>query len=273
VHDDFPIAVSSCGLADIAAALEAGPASAQMQPNAAGIRVARAARTNHAPKLDGTLDDPVWQAAAPVDDFRQREPFETQPATERTDVRILYDARHIYFGVHCYDDWSGTVATQLRRDLSMDLDDNFSIMIDPTLSRRSGYIFQVNPLGTQRDGQVIEEQAPNTGDSIVDPSWDGLWMSDAKITSDGWTATIRRWSSSSIIFRKRVTGTPPCDPQLIPTTKQNRSVHLHAKRLPRQRLSSSRPLVQNRRICCRISHLLRRSSSELARTRCVAASK
>lgn len=161
-----------------------------MQPNAAGIRVARTARTNHAPKLDGTLDDPIWQAAAPVDDFRQREPFETQPATERTDVRILYDARHIYFGVHCYDDPSGIVATQLRRDLSMDLDDNFSIMIDPTLSRRSGYIFQVNPLGTQRDGQVIEEQAPNTGDSIVDPSWDGLWMSAAKITSDGWTAII-----------------------------------------------------------------------------------
>jgi len=72
----------------------------------------------------------------------------------------------------------------------MDLDDNFTIMIDSSLSRRSGYIFQVNALGTQRDGQVIEEQAPTTGDSIVDPSWDGLWISAAKITSDGWTATI-----------------------------------------------------------------------------------
>ena len=122
-------------------------------------------------------------------DFRQREPLETQPATERTEVRILYDSRHIYFGVHCYDDPSRIVANELRRDLSMDLDDNFAILIDPTLSHRSGYIFQVNPLGTQRDGEVIEEQAPAT-DSIVDPSWDGLWISAAKITSDGWTATI-----------------------------------------------------------------------------------
>ena len=174
----------------IAAAAAATVASAQIQPQTGGTRVATAHRTDHAPRLDGTLDDPVWKTASPLDDFRQREPFETQPATERTEVRILYDARHIYFGVHCYESPSGIVATQLRRDLSMDLDDNFTIMIDPTFSRRNGYIFQVNALGTQRDGQVIEEQAPTTGDSIVDPSWDGLWISAAKITSDGWTATI-----------------------------------------------------------------------------------
>ena len=71
----------------------------------------------------------------------------------------------------------------------MDLDDNFAIMIDPTLSRRNGYIFEVNPLGTQRDGEIIEEQAPQI-DSIVEASWDELWISAAKITSDGWTATI-----------------------------------------------------------------------------------
>src|SRR5712671_2591970 len=49
-----------------------------------------------------------------------------------------------------YDgDPGAIVATQLRRDLSMDLDDNFAIMIDPTLGHRNGYIFEVNPLGTQ----------------------------------------------------------------------------------------------------------------------------
>jgi hypothetical protein len=140
--------------------------------------------------MDGTLDDPVWKTAPVLDDFRQREPFETQAATEKTEVRILYDHRHIYFGIHCYDAPSGIIATQLLRDISMDLDDNFAIMIDPTLSHRNGYIFQINPLGTQRDGEVIEEQAPTTTDFIVDPNWDGLWISAAKITPDGWTATI-----------------------------------------------------------------------------------
>ena len=164
---------------------------------AAQVQVSDAARSVtaihavQAPRVDGTLDDPIWQTAEIVSDFRQREPQETSAATEKTEVRILYDSRHVYFGIHCYDQTpSAIVATQLRRDLTMDLDDNFAIMIDPALGHRNGYIFEVNPLGTQRDGEVIEEQAPLGTDSIVDPSWDGLWISAAKMTNDGWTATV-----------------------------------------------------------------------------------
>ncbi|MBV8205467.1 MAG: carbohydrate binding family 9 domain-containing protein [Acidobacteria bacterium] len=159
------------------------------QPGAA--RLAHAARTQHAPKIDGTLDDPAWAAAPAIGDFRQKEPLEIEPATERTEVRVLYDGTHIYFGIHCFDrDPKAIVATQLRRDLSQDLDDNFAIMIDPALSRRNGYIFQINALGTERDGEVIEEREPSSGDSIVDADWDGRWISAARITDDGWTATV-----------------------------------------------------------------------------------
>jgi hypothetical protein len=164
---------------------------AQVSPQNLAERVTGAVRTDRPPRLDGTLGDPVWENAAPIGDFRQREPNETTPATEKTEVRILYDSRHVYFGIHCYErDPGAIVATELRRDLSMDLDDNFAIMIDPTQSHRNGYIFEINPLGTQRDGEVIEEQGPPATDSIVDPSWDGLWISAAKITADGWTATV-----------------------------------------------------------------------------------
>jgi len=170
----------------------AGLLNAQSEAPVNGTRVAMAARADHAPKVDGTLEDPLWATAPTVSDFRQREPLETQAATERTEVHILYDSRHVYFGIRCYDrDPKAIVATQLRQDISQDFDDNFAIMIDPTLSHRSGYIFEVNPLGTQRDGEIIEEQAPPQTDSIVDPSWDGLWISAAKVTSDGWTATVQ----------------------------------------------------------------------------------
>jgi uncharacterized protein DUF5916 len=166
-------------------------AEAQLELPANGSRQARAVRAERPPRIDGTLDDALWQTAPAVADFRQREPLQTEPATDKTEVHILYDSRHIYFGIHCYDaDPKSIVATQLRQDLSQDLDDNFAIMIDPTLSRRNGYIFQVNPLGTQRDGEVVEEQAPPANDSIVDPSWDGLWVSAAKVANDGWTATV-----------------------------------------------------------------------------------
>jgi Domain of unknown function (DUF5916)/Carbohydrate family 9 binding domain-like len=157
----------------------------------ASSRTATAARADHPPRLDGTLDDPLWATAPLISDFRQREPHETQPATENTEVRILYDSRHLYIGIHCYDSSpNAIVATQLRRDLSQDLDDNFAIAIDSTLSHRNAYVFQVNPLGTQRDGRIVEEQAPLQNDSIIDPNWDGLWNSAAKTTADGWTATL-----------------------------------------------------------------------------------
>jgi Domain of unknown function (DUF5916) len=163
----------------------------QTRPVANPPRVAVAVRAERPPRLDGTLNDPIWSTAPVLEDFRQREPLEAQAATEKTEIRILYDSRHIYFGVHCHDAApKAIVATQLRRDLSQDLDDNFAVVIDPTLSHRSGYVFEVNPLGTQRDGEIIEERAPPQDDSIVDSSWDGLWNSAAKITDDGWTATI-----------------------------------------------------------------------------------
>jgi hypothetical protein len=165
--------------------------NAQQESRPNGVSVALAVLAKRPPRLDGTLNDVIWTTAAAVADFRQREPLETQPATEKTEVHILYDSHHIYFGVHCYDHDPGSiVATQLRQDLSQDLDDNFAVLIDPTLSHRNGFIFQVNPLGTQRDGEVIEEHLPPPGDSIVDASWDGVWISAAQITTDGWTATI-----------------------------------------------------------------------------------
>jgi hypothetical protein len=165
--------------------------SAQVEPLPGANRTAIAVRAEHPPKIDGTLDDPIWKTAPAINGFRQREPLETQPATEKTEVHILYDARHVYFGIHCYDsDPKSIIATQLRQDLSQDFDDNFAVVIDPALSRRNGYVFQVNPLGTQRDGQIVEEIAPQN-DSIVDSSWDGLWMSAAKVTDDGWTATLK----------------------------------------------------------------------------------
>ena len=68
--------------------------SAQAQARSAPplSRVARPARTDHAPKIDGTLDDPAWKTAPLVDNFLQKEPLQGTPATEKTEVRILYDS-------------------------------------------------------------------------------------------------------------------------------------------------------------------------------------
>jgi len=166
-----------------------GHASAQNAKTLAAGQSAEAVRVDRAPKLDGTLDDPLWESAKPITDFRQREPQEGEPATEKTEVRILYTRHAVYFGIHCFDsEPSRIIATELRRDVSQDLDDHFEILINSNHDRRSGYIFEINPLGTQSDGLVEEQTASQ--DTVFDPGWDGVWTSEARITQDGWTATI-----------------------------------------------------------------------------------
>jgi len=158
-------------------------------------RVAEAVRVDHPPTLNGTLDDPLWQSGKPITNFRQREPHEGELATEKTEVRILYTRTAVYFGIHCYDSEPTRIsATELRRDASQDLDDHFEILIDSNNDHRDAYLFEFNPLGTQNDGLIVDEfGAKGTAspqDLDFDSGWDGVWTSEAHITSDGWTATV-----------------------------------------------------------------------------------
>lgn len=173
----------SVGLAAFALAVHASTSMADEAQ--ASARSAVAVRVDTAPRLDGTLDDPVWVRGIPVTDFRQREPREGEIATERTSVVILYDRSRLFFGVHCFDaSPAGIVATELRRDTDASIDDSFAVLISPTHDGRSAYTFTVNPLGTQFDALVAEEGTVN------DSAWDGVWESNAVRTRDGWTATI-----------------------------------------------------------------------------------
>ena len=155
------------------------------------LRIAQATRVDTAPKVDGTLADPLWSKATPIVNFLQREPYEGQSPTEKTEIRILYTKREVYFGITCLDsNPKGIIATELRRDVSQELDDNFEIVIDSAYDRRNAYVFQVNPLGTQRDALITEEQVTDSGLGDGDPGWDGVWTSEARISESGWTATI-----------------------------------------------------------------------------------
>ena len=98
-------------------AAAAGRARAQdAPPDAAESRAARVARLRQrtwevtaapvegALRLDGRMDEPAWQRATPIRDFYQRERNEGLPATEPTEVRVLYDQKNLYIGFHCLDD-------------------------------------------------------------------------------------------------------------------------------------------------------------------------
>lgn len=148
-------------------------------------RVIDAVRTPVCPQIDGSLEDSVWQALPFQGDFVQREPAEGAPASEPTQVGILYDEENLYLGVKCYDsEPHRVVAREMLRDTQLDDDDNFEIVIDSYRDRRSGFYFVVNPHGAKRDA-VFSNEGRN-----FNPAWDGIWRCRAQVNRLGWFAEI-----------------------------------------------------------------------------------
>jgi hypothetical protein len=183
-------AQSLCRLVLLSVSAISTLAAPHLSPQQSTAASAQATRVDRAPQLDGTLDDPLWQLARPITEFFQKEPNEGQPATEKSEVRILYSRNEVYFGIVCFESEPKKIAArELRRDVSQELDDHFEIVIDSSRNRRNAYVFQINPLGTQRDALITDEQEPgDSGDG--DSGWDGVWTSRARITAEGWTATV-----------------------------------------------------------------------------------
>ena len=117
-----------------------------------------AARAAEAPRVDGRLDDPAWRDAPVIGGFVQHEPFEGRPATERTEVRIVFDDDAVYIGAWLYDtDPAGIVRGETRRDVRLEDSDAFLVVFDTYLDRQNALVFGTTPAGIEYDGQVVRE--------------------------------------------------------------------------------------------------------------------
>ncbi len=166
-------------------------------------KVAAATEVAQPPTLDGNvLNDPAWRGVVPLSGFIQSAPDEGQPATERTEVRVVFTEDTIYFGVICYDaDPSGIIMTDSRRDSSMNTADSFQMILDTFSDRQNGFVFGTTPAGQEYDGQVTDEGGGSSlfgggggggfsrgSGSGFNLNWDGAWQVATAITDAGWTA-------------------------------------------------------------------------------------
>lgn len=157
-------------------------AAAQAPPVLAAHRI----RDDQRVALDGRLDEDVWTSAVPATGFRQQDPLNGEPATEATEVRVLFDHARLVVGVRCFDsDPARVLGNQMQRDQSLASDDRFMLSLDTYANGRTGYYFEVNPSGAMGDGLVLQ----GTGLS-VNRSWDGIWTAKVVRGADGWTAEI-----------------------------------------------------------------------------------
>ena len=144
-----------------------------------------ATRTTSSIEVDGRLTETDWAAAPPIGRFVQYEPDEGLPATESTEVRVLYDSRNLYFGFTCHEtEMERVVANEMRRDARLHENDNVYTMLDTYNDKRSGFFFRVNPLGTRQDTAVTDN-----GDTRKE-NWNAVWEARTALDEDKWTVEI-----------------------------------------------------------------------------------
>jgi len=139
-------------------------------------------RTAEPIRLDASLDEAVWRNADSVTLFRQREPVEGAPASERTVLKAVRDADRLYVAVRAYDrDMPAVRTTQLRRDADLTSDDYITLLIDSYRDRRGAFLFRTNPNGAMWDAQLV-------GLDNLNANWNGIWDVATRRDEDSWTA-------------------------------------------------------------------------------------
>ncbi len=224
----------------------AGTASAQ-EP----FRVVRAPEP---PKIDGVLDDVTWAQITPMPTGEwvsyQPNRGDKMPDAFRTDVRIAFDDRNIYFAFHCFDNEPDKIRTNVaRRDSSFN-DDWFALSLDSAGSGQSAYHLFTNPSGSQMD-------ALNTSASGEQFDADMLWYSAARTTKDGYVVEVQiplqtlRFTGSDevrmgLVFFRKIsrTGVSYAWPEMLPGQWVfDRPSHLTFSNLKPRRLVELLPSV------------------------------
>ena len=178
-------AAPGAGFRPPAGAIDGPPppeAPATINRDAAGRATIRAVRVAGL-EVDGALDEAAYRETPPFSDFVQTLPLEGQPASERTEVWVLFDDENFYISARCWDSApeSRWVANEMRRDsFNILQNERVGFMIDSFYDRRNGMIFNVNAIGGRMDGQMTSESDYN-GD------WNPVWEAETGRFEGGWT--------------------------------------------------------------------------------------
>ena len=154
--------------------------------DAAGRATVRAVKLAAGLRLDGVLDEPVYEIVPAISDFIQQMPVEGAPASERTDAWIMFDAANIYVAGRVWDSAppSAWVANEMQRDTpQLRENDSFWVAFDTFNDRRNGVAFYTNSLGALGDFGITNEGNPN-GD------WNPVWDVRVGRFEGGWTVEM-----------------------------------------------------------------------------------
>ena len=151
-----------------------------------GRTTVRATRLTQEIRLDGRLDEAVYQTVPPITGFIQQLPDEGALASERTDAWVFFDETSLYVSARAFDSAppSEWVANEMRHDvIQLRQNDSFSFLLDTFHDRRNGVAFLVTPIGGYSDFAVTNEGNVNT-------DWNIVWDMRTGRFEGGWTVEI-----------------------------------------------------------------------------------
>lgn len=179
------LAILGIALAGRAARADEGERSVAAAATPQGAKRYTAARTDRAPKIDGVLDDTIWQTVPRDNRFTstKSKPFGL-PTTQPTVVQIAYDDKNLYVAFRCNYAAPQPPSDAFASDEKtlLGVSENVSVIIDATHGHAGGYQFAVSPAGARADAEISAQGGAQNLD------WHGIWDVDTAIYQDGWTA-------------------------------------------------------------------------------------
>jgi hypothetical protein len=164
--------------------LVAGRAEAQEPASDDTVKAIVALKCNCGIKIDGIIDEDVWQLAPRSGNFVQHQPDEGEPASESTFVRVAFDDEALFIAMECFDSEPEKIVKRLtRRDRYIECD-LVNVIIDSHHDHQTAYAFVLYASGTQRDVYYYNDDWSND-------DWDAVWEGQARVHDWGWAAEFR----------------------------------------------------------------------------------
>jgi hypothetical protein len=152
----------------------------------------QAVKVSHPPTIDGLLNDAAWNNVPPATGFIQNFPAYGLPASQKTEVKIVYDNSAIYIGAHLYDNPLLIRKQITARDEEQQKDlDYFSVFLDTYNDDQNGFQFLVTSSNVQTDARLGANLVRGGTGEYGDKTWDAVWDSKVSIVSDGWLIEMR----------------------------------------------------------------------------------
>lgn len=152
----------------------------------------RISKTEEKIKLDGQLNESVWQNAPAVSDFWLSFPVDDKRADLTTSIKVTYDDNFLYIAAEMNDP-NGTIIQTLKRDVDFWSGDNIVVVLDPVNQKSNGFMFGVNPYGVQMEGLLTGNtgsRGSRPGSGAMNDDWDNKWFSKATKNANGWVAEM-----------------------------------------------------------------------------------